>query len=65
MQYEQEANEIVRELPNKSIDTGMGLERISTVLQGVHDIFDIDTLRALIHASAELTIRMRAARATR
>ncbi|HEY1605171.1 MAG TPA: alanine--tRNA ligase [Allosphingosinicella sp.] len=55
MQYEQEDNEIVRELPNKSIDTGMGLERISTVLQGVHNIFDIDTFRALIHASAELT----------
>src|ERR1700760_4029290 len=55
MQYEQEDNEIVRELPKKSIDTGMGLERISTVLQGVHNIFDIDTFRALIHASAELT----------
>ncbi|MBV9884302.1 MAG: alanine--tRNA ligase, partial [Sphingomonadaceae bacterium] len=55
MQYEQEANEIVRELPNKSIDTGMGLERISTVLQGRHNIFDIDTFRVLIEASAELT----------
>ncbi|HEX4737051.1 MAG TPA: alanine--tRNA ligase [Allosphingosinicella sp.] len=55
MQYEQEDNEIVRELPKKSIDTGMGLERISTVLQGVHNIFDIDTLRVLIEASAELT----------
>src|SRR3954470_1348444 len=55
MQYEQEDNEIVRELPNKSIDTGMGLERISTVLQGVHNVFDIDTFRALTEASAELT----------
>src|ERR1700712_5329964 len=52
MQYEQEDNEVVRELPNKSIDTGMGLERISTVLQGVHNIFEIDTFRALIEASA-------------
>src|ERR1700743_1103126 len=34
MQYEQENNEIARELPNKSIDTARGLERISTVLQG-------------------------------
>ncbi|HVQ08781.1 MAG TPA: alanine--tRNA ligase [Allosphingosinicella sp.] len=55
MQYEQEDNEIVRDLPKQSIDTGMGLERISTVLQGVHNVFDIDTFRALTDASAELT----------
>src|SRR4051812_18916548 len=55
MQYEQEANEIVRELPNKSIDTGMGLERIAAVMQGVHDNYDTDTFRALIAASSELT----------
>jgi alanyl-tRNA synthetase len=55
MQYEQEANEIVRELPRPSIDTGMGLERISTVLQGVHTVFETNTLRALINASADLT----------
>ena len=55
MQYEQEANEIVRDLPRPSIDTGMGLERISTVLQGVHNVFDTTTLRELIQASAELT----------
>jgi len=55
MQYEQEANEIVRDLPRPSIDTGMGLERISTVLQGVHTVFETTTLRALIAASAELT----------
>ncbi|HYD36734.1 MAG TPA: alanine--tRNA ligase-related protein, partial [Allosphingosinicella sp.] len=40
MQYEQEDNEIVRDLPRPSIDTGMGLERISTVLQGVHSVFE-------------------------
>ena len=55
MQYEQENNEIVRDLPRPSIDTGMGLERISTVLQGVHNIFDTTTLRELVAASAELT----------
>ena len=55
MQYEQENNEIVRDLPRPSIDTGMGLERISTVLQGVRNIFEIDTFRALTLASAELT----------
>jgi alanyl-tRNA synthetase len=55
MQYEQEANEIVRDLPRPSIDTGMGLERVSTVLQGVHNVFDTTTLRELIGASAALT----------
>ena len=55
MQYEQAAGEIVSELPKKSIDTGMGLERIAAVLQGVHDNYDTDTFRALISASEELT----------
>ena len=55
MQYEQENNEIVRDLPRPSIDTGMGLERISTVLQGVHNVFDTTTLAELVRASAELT----------
>src|SRR6476661_7553545 len=55
MQYEQAAGEIVSELPKKSIDTGMGLERIAAVLQGVHDNYDTDTFRALIEASEELT----------
>ncbi|WP_294212988.1 alanine--tRNA ligase [uncultured Sphingomonas sp.] len=55
MQYEQNANEIVGELPKKSIDTGMGLERIAAVLQGVHDNYDTDTFKALIAASTSLT----------
>jgi alanyl-tRNA synthetase len=55
MQYEQAAGEIVSELPKKSIDTGMGLERVAAVLQGVHDNYDTDTFKALIHASEELT----------
>ncbi len=55
MQYEQTAGEIVSELPSKSIDTGMGLERIAAVLQGVHDNYDIDLFRGLIEASEELT----------
>jgi alanyl-tRNA synthetase len=55
MQYEQENDEIVRDLPRPSIDTGMGLERISTVLQGVHSVFETNTFQALIGASAELT----------
>jgi alanyl-tRNA synthetase len=55
MQYEQAAGEIASELPKKSIDTGMGLERIAAVLQGVPDNYDTDTFKALIRASEELT----------
>ncbi len=55
MQFEQAAGEIVSELPKKSIDTGMGLERIAAVLQGQHDNYDTDTFRALIAASVNLT----------
>jgi alanyl-tRNA synthetase len=55
MQYEQAAGEIVSELPKKSIDTGMGLERIAAVLQGVHDNYDTDVFRGLIEASEEFT----------
>jgi len=55
MQYEQVADEIVGELPKPSIDTGMGLERLAAVLQGVHDNYDTDTFKALIAASEALT----------
>ncbi len=55
MQYEQEANEIVGELPRPSIDTGMGLERIAAVMQGVTDNYDTDTFKALIAESGALS----------
>jgi alanyl-tRNA synthetase len=55
MQFVQEADQIVGDLPKPSIDTGMGLERIAAVLQGVHDNYDTDTFKALIAASGELT----------
>lgn len=55
MQYEQAADEIVSELPKPSIDTGMGLERIAAVMQGVTDNYDTDTFKALIAASESLT----------
>jgi alanyl-tRNA synthetase len=42
-------------LPRPSIDTGLGLERFAAILQGKHDNYDTDTLRALILASAEAT----------
>ncbi|WP_375610420.1 MULTISPECIES: alanine--tRNA ligase [unclassified Bartonella] len=55
MQYEQISKEERVDLPHPSIDTGMGLERIAAVLQGVHDNYDIDLFRALIAASEEIT----------
>ncbi|UUR08696.1 alanine--tRNA ligase [Sphingomonas glaciei] len=55
MQHLQENDVIVSNLPRPSIDTGMGLERIAAVMQGVHDNYDTDTFKALIHASEELT----------
>ncbi len=53
MQFEQAPDGSRTPLPRPSIDTGMGLERVAAVLQGVHDNYDIDTFRALIEASAE------------
>lgn len=55
MQYEQVDPETRVDLPKPSIDTGMGLERIAAVLQGVHDNYDTDTFKALIAASGEFT----------
>ena len=55
MQYEQQADGTRRDLPKPSIDTGMGIERIAAVLQGVHDNYDTDTFKALISASESLT----------
>ncbi len=55
MQYETLPGGERINLPRPSIDTGMGLERIAAVLQGVHDNYDIDLFRALIKASADLT----------
>ena len=55
MQFTQADDEIVGDLPKPSIDTGMGLERIAAVMQGVHDNYDTDTFKALIAASEELT----------
>jgi alanyl-tRNA synthetase len=54
MQFEQFADGTRRDLPKPQIDTGMGLERIAAVLQGVHDNYDIDLFRTLIAASKEL-----------
>ena len=55
MQYEQRGPGDRVSLPKPSIDTGMGLERISAVLQGVHDNYDTDLFKALIAASVDAT----------
>ena len=55
MQFLQENDVQVGELPKPSIDTGMGIERVAAVLQGVHDNYDTDTFKALIAASESLT----------
>ena len=44
----------LRPLPSKNIDTGMGLERVTSVLQGVETNFHIDSLRPLVDAAAEI-----------
>jgi alanyl-tRNA synthetase len=54
MQYLQENDQITGDLPRPSIDTGMGLERMATVLQGVHNVFETDTFRKLTEASEDL-----------
>ncbi len=53
MQFEQVTPEERIDLPKPSIDTGMGLERLAALLQGKHDNYDTDLMRALIEASAE------------
>ena len=53
MQYEQLGPDQRINLPKPSVDTGMGLERIAAVMQGVHDNYDIDLFKALIEAIAD------------
>ena len=55
MQYEKSADGKMNPLPKPSIDTGMGLERISAVMQGVHSNYEIDIFKDLINATAKIT----------
>ena len=52
MQYEQRADGSVRDLPAPSVDTGMGLERLAAVVQGVKSNYDTDLFTPLLHAVA-------------
>ena len=55
MQYDRSADGVLVPLPKPSVDTGMGLERVAAVMQGVHSNYDIDLFKALIRAAAEVT----------
>lgn len=55
MQFNRHADGRMEPLPKPSVDTGMGLERISAILQHVHSNYEIDTFQALIKAAAEVT----------
>ncbi len=53
MQFERDGDGTLHPLPKPSVDTGMGLERLAAVMQGVHSNYDTDVLRALIDAAAK------------
>ena len=55
MQYEQISKEKRISLPKPSVDTGMGLERMTAVLQGTHDNYNIDHFKKIISASSDIT----------
>lgn len=54
MQYERDCEGNLHALPKPSVDTGMGLERIAAVMQGVHSNYEIDLFQGLLKAAAKL-----------
>ncbi|MEJ2913972.1 alanine--tRNA ligase [Pseudoalteromonas sp. C12FD-1] len=55
MQYNRQSDGTMEPLPKQSVDTGMGLERIAAILQGVHSNYEIDLFQGLIAAAASVT----------
>ena len=55
MQFNRHADGRMEPLPKPSVDTGMGLERIAAIMQGVHSNYETDTFQALIQAAAKIT----------
>jgi alanyl-tRNA synthetase len=54
MQYDRSSDGVLVPLPKPSVDTGMGLERVAAVMQGVHSNYDIDLFKSLIRSAAEI-----------
>jgi len=54
MQFNRHADGTMEPLPKPSVDTGMGIERISAIMQGVHSNYEIDVFQKLIKAAAEV-----------
>jgi alanyl-tRNA synthetase len=55
MQYDRDKNGVLKPLPKPSIDTGMGLERLCSILQNVHSNFETDLIQPLIHKVEKIT----------
>ena len=55
MQYDRAEDGTLTPLPKQNIDTGMGLERVAAIMQGVHSNFETDTLRGIMHIAEEIT----------
>ncbi len=55
MQYDRASDGVLVPLPKPSVDTGMGLERVAAVMQGVHSNYDIDLFKSLIRSAADIT----------
>ena len=54
MEFNRDADGVQTKLPNPSIDTGMGLERIAAIMQGVHSNYEIDLFQNLLKAAADI-----------
>ena len=55
MQFNRTEDGVMHPLPKPSVDTGMGLERIAAIMQGVHSNYEIDLFQALLKAAADVT----------
>ncbi len=54
-QFDKDENGVYHKLPNPNIDTGMGLERLATIMQGVNNIFEIDTVKNILEKISSIS----------